>query len=64
MRGAVALHPKREAGGRVPDDEEPTVYRGRDRSTGQMVAIKVVWPTMARNPVLLKRFEQEFRAAW
>jgi serine/threonine protein kinase len=40
-----------------------TVYRGRDRTTGQMVAIKVVPPAMARNPVLLKRFEQEFRAA-
>src|ERR1700686_4167831 len=40
-----------------------TVYRGRDRTTGQTVAIKVVPPAMARNPVLLKRFEQEFRAA-
>jgi serine/threonine protein kinase len=40
-----------------------TVYRGRDRATGQMVAIKVVPATLARNPVLLKRFEQEFRAA-
>lgn len=39
------------------------IYRGRDRDTGQMVAIKVMPPHMAANPVLLKRFEQEFRAA-
>jgi serine/threonine protein kinase len=40
-----------------------TVYRGRQRTTGTQVAVKVVPPSMARNPVLLKRFEQEFRAA-
>jgi serine/threonine protein kinase len=40
-----------------------TVYKGRQRSTGLIVAIKIVPPTMANNPVLLKRFEQEFRAA-
>src|SRR5262249_56978376 len=39
------------------------VYRGRQGSTGTQVAVKVVPPSMARNPVLLKRFEQEFRAA-
>ncbi len=31
--------------------------------TGQIVAIKVMPPHMANNDVLLKRFEQEFRAA-
>jgi serine/threonine protein kinase len=40
-----------------------TVYKGRNRQTGQIVAIKIVPPHMANNQVLLKRFEQEFRAA-
>jgi serine/threonine protein kinase len=39
------------------------IYRGRDRRSGQVVAIKIMPPHMAANPVLLKRFEQEFRAA-
>jgi serine/threonine protein kinase len=39
------------------------IYRGRHRSTGQVVAIKIMPAHMASNPVLLKRFEQEFRAA-
>src|SRR5579871_5194609 len=39
------------------------IYRGRHRETGQIVAIKIMPPHMAQNPVLLKRFEQEFRAA-
>lgn len=40
-----------------------SVYRARHRETGQVVAIKIVPPNMASNQVLLKRFEQEFRAA-
>jgi hypothetical protein len=39
------------------------IYRGRHRQSGQIVAIKIMPPHMAQNPVLLKRFEQEFRAA-
>ena len=39
------------------------IYRGRHRESGQVVAIKIMPPHMAQNPVLLKRFEQEFRAA-
>lgn len=39
------------------------VYKGRHRLTGQTVAIKIIPSTMARNAVLLKRFEQEFLAA-
>ncbi|MFM7151338.1 MAG: serine/threonine-protein kinase [Gemmataceae bacterium] len=39
------------------------IYRGKDRRTGQIVAIKIMPPHMAANPTLLKRFEQEFRAA-
>src|SRR5215217_2806047 len=39
------------------------IYRGRDVQSGDVVAIKIMPPHMAANPVLLKRFEQEFRAA-
>jgi serine/threonine protein kinase len=39
------------------------IYRARDRRSGQVVAIKVMPPHMAANPVLLKRFEKEYRAA-
>jgi serine/threonine protein kinase len=40
-----------------------TVYRGRHRETGQIVAVKVVAPHLVGNQVLLKRFEQEYNAA-
>ena len=33
-----------------------TVYKGRHRQSGQIVAIKIVPANMARNPVFLKRF--------
>jgi serine/threonine protein kinase len=39
------------------------IYRGRHRDSGQVVAIKIMPAHMAANPVLLSRFEQEFRAA-
>jgi serine/threonine protein kinase len=39
------------------------VYKGRSLATGEIVAIKVIPADTARNPLLLKRFEQEFRAA-
>jgi serine/threonine protein kinase len=39
------------------------IYRARDRRSGGLVAVKIMPPHMAANPVLLKRFEQEFRAA-
>jgi eukaryotic-like serine/threonine-protein kinase len=39
------------------------IYRGRHRESGMIVAIKIMPPHTAQNPVLLKRFEQEFRAA-
>jgi serine/threonine protein kinase len=39
------------------------VYRGRHRMNGQIVAVKIMPSHMAQNPVLVKRFEQEFRAA-
>src|SRR5262245_24357035 len=40
-----------------------TVWKGRCRDTGRVVAIKIVPPAAAKNPTLLKRFEREFAAA-
>jgi serine/threonine protein kinase len=40
-----------------------TVYRARHRETGQVVAVKVMAADTAADPVLLRRFEQEFLAA-
>lgn len=40
-----------------------TVYKGRHRETGQIVAVKVIAPHMVGNQVLLKRFEQEYNAS-
>ncbi len=39
------------------------VYKARHPGTGELVAIKVVPAETAKNPLLVKRFEQEFRAA-
>jgi serine/threonine protein kinase len=39
------------------------VYKGRHKVSRQVVAIKVIPAETARNPVLLRRFEQEFRVA-
>jgi serine/threonine protein kinase len=39
------------------------IYKGRHRDNGQVVAIKVMPAHLASNATLLKRFEQEFRAA-
>ena len=40
-----------------------TVYRGRNRATGETVAVKVVPQHLLSNPVVLKRFEQEYLVA-
>jgi serine/threonine protein kinase len=40
-----------------------TVYKARQRSTGEVVAFKIIPAHLTSNPVLLKRFEQEFKAA-
>jgi serine/threonine protein kinase len=39
-----------------------TVYKGRHRQTGAVVAIKALPPHLAQNPIFRKRLEQEFRA--
>ena len=40
-----------------------TVYRGRNLTTGEIVAVKVVPQHLLSNPVVLKRFEQEYNVA-
>jgi serine/threonine protein kinase len=40
-----------------------TVYKGRNRTTGDVVAVKLVSPQMASNPVFLQRFEKEYNVA-
>src|ERR1051326_6712674 len=40
-----------------------TVYKGRNRQTGEIVAVKVVNSHMIGNETLLRRFEQEYKAA-
>src|SRR5438045_2601559 len=39
------------------------VYKARHKVSGDIVAIKIVPPETAKNPVLVRRFEQEFKAA-
>ncbi len=39
------------------------IWKGRHRVTGEAVAVKIMPSHMTGNPVLVKRFEQEFRAA-
>ncbi len=39
------------------------IWKGRHRTTGQIVAVKIMPTHTAANAVLVKRFEQEFRAA-
>lgn len=40
-----------------------SVYRAREITTGTIVAIKILPPHLAKNAVLLKRFEQEYNIA-
>ncbi len=40
-----------------------TVYRARDEVLGRVVALKVLDPDLAANPVLLERFRREARAS-
>jgi serine/threonine protein kinase len=48
---------------KIADGGMGSVFKARERSTGQIVAVKIVPEQVAANPVLLKRFEQEFRAS-
>ena len=65
---ARSLTPSPELGqyellGKIAEGGMGAVYRGRHKGGGPVVAIKVLPPETARNQLLLKRFEQEFRAA-
>lgn len=48
---------------KIADGGMGTVHKARHRATGRIVALKLVPSDMAGNTVLLKRFENEFRAA-
>jgi serine/threonine protein kinase len=48
---------------RIAEGGMGTVYKGRHRPTGNMVAVKIVPPHLAANPAYLKRFEKEYAAA-
>jgi serine/threonine protein kinase len=48
---------------KIADGSMSTVHKARSRTTGELVAIKILSPQVAGDPVLLKRLEQEFRAA-
>jgi hypothetical protein len=48
---------------KLADGGMGSVYKGRNRATGEIVAVKIVPPNMALNSTMLKRFEQEWRAA-
>ncbi len=39
------------------------VYKGRDRETGETVALKVLKPELLENPTVLERFKNEMRLA-
>jgi serine/threonine protein kinase len=48
---------------KIADGGMGSVYKALDRVTGQIVAIKLVTPEVAANPVLVERFKQEYRTA-
>ncbi len=48
---------------KIADGGMGSVYRGRNRETGDVVAVKVLTPNTSNSEVLLRRFEQEFKAA-
>jgi serine/threonine protein kinase len=48
---------------KIADGGMGSVFKARQRLTGDIVAIKVVPSNLVSNGVLLQRFEQEFRAA-
>lgn len=48
---------------KIADGGMGSVYKARNNLTNDIIAIKIVPANMANNSVLLKRFEQEFKAA-
>ncbi|MGL4551269.1 MAG: serine/threonine protein kinase, partial [Gemmataceae bacterium] len=62
-KGSMQVVGNYELMAKIAEGGMGAIYRGRDRDSGQVVAVKIMPPHMAANPVLLKRFEQEFKAA-
>src|SRR3954447_1284512 len=48
---------------KIADGGMGTVYKAKNRTNGEIVAVKVIAPATAKNPILLQRFEREFAAA-
>jgi serine/threonine protein kinase len=48
---------------RVGEGGMAEIYQGRHKRNGQIVALKVLRPQFSEDPVVLKRFRQEFDAA-
>jgi serine/threonine protein kinase len=48
--------------GKLGTGSTGSVYKGRNRDTGEVVALKVLATEVAEDPVLRRRFEQEFLA--
>jgi serine/threonine protein kinase len=63
LRAALARAGPYEVVARIGDGGMATVYKGVNPSTGAVVAIKVLSPESAANPVVIERFKQEYRAA-
>ncbi len=62
-KGAMQIVGNYELVDKIAEGGMGAIYRARSRDSGLVVAIKIMPPHMAANPVLLKRFEQEFHAA-
>src|SRR4051794_7992967 len=62
-KGSMQVVGNYELVAKIAEGGMGAIYRGRDRDSGETVAVKIMPPHMAANPVLLKRFEQEFKAA-
>jgi serine/threonine protein kinase len=48
---------------KIADGGMGTVYKGRNRNNGRLVAVKLLAAHLANNPTYLQRFEKEYNAA-
>ncbi|MGF1581407.1 MAG: serine/threonine protein kinase [Gemmataceae bacterium] len=63
MRSTLQLIGDYEVLEKIAEGGMGSVFKARHPETGEIVAIKVVSPHLAKNKVLLKRFEQEYHVA-